>query len=601
MMYQFKIKHTPGKDNSSADATSRFPVGDPPPEDLQDTMSSICASLSHVAEPTPVEDTDIECSIHLATMMLLSDSPQLRSVTWERIMEAANVDRECRDLSQLITRGFPRSKKDLPDHLKQFWSMREDLYNVDGVPIQDGKILIPTSLRREVLECLHSAHQGVTGMQAHARQRLFWPGLDAAIRLIRAQCQDCNNIARSQSEEPLVEAKTPEFPFQSTSSDLFHHQGHKFLLYVDRFTAWLEIALTPRSDAETVCNKLRQWFTAFGVPSELTSDGGPPFDSNTYLQFLSDWGISRRLSSAYFPQGNGRAELGVKSGKRLLMANIDSTGSLDRDKVSRALMTYRNTPLQDSHLSPAELLFGRKLRDHLPIQPGKYPVLPKWKEIREQRENVIAARNVDRMENSHETRKPLPALNQGDHVMIQDASGRGPPRWTKSGIIMKCLPFRQYEVKVDGSGRQTTRNRIHLRPLKAVPDVRPVTPPMNSIVLPGDEPITHPRSTVISAPQPMFTSTPTRATLENGHNQKKSDQAPEQDSFHSPITHDTTTPNVCNESPTIPYDNTSALLHPNASSGTDASPMTTPQLRRVVRSRLPPSRLSPKLYGKTHT
>ena len=120
---------------------------------------------------------------------------------------------------------------------------------------------------------------------------------------------------------------------------------------------------------------------------------------------------------------------------------------------------------------------------------------------------------------------------------------------------------------------------------KAVPDVRPVTPPMNSIVLPGDEPITHPRSTVISAPQPMFTSTPTRATLENGHNQKKSDQVPEQDSFHSPITHDTTTPNVCNESPTIPYDNTSALLHPNVSSGTDASPMTTPQLRRVVRSR----------------
>ena len=133
--------------------------------------------------------------------------------------------------------------------------------------------------------------------------------------------------------------EAPEFPFQSTATDLFHFQGHKFLLYVDRFTAWLEIALSPRSDAQSVIKLIRRWFTTFGVPVDLASDGGPPFDSFLYKQFLKCWGVSRRLSSAYFPRSNGRAELGVKSGKRLLMANIDSTGSLDKDTVSRALMT----------------------------------------------------------------------------------------------------------------------------------------------------------------------------------------------------------------------------------------------------------------------
>ena len=206
-------------------------------------------------------------------------------------------------------------------------------------------------------------------MQEHSRHRLFWPGLDAALRLTRAQCSDCNNRAPSQPDEPLVVSSTPEFPFQSAATDLFQHQGHKFLLYVDRFTAWLEIALTPRSDATTVINNLRRWFTTFGVPLDLASDGGPPFDSAMYLKFLQDWGILRRLSSAYFPRSNGRAELGVKSGKRMLMANLDVTGSLDKDAVSRALMIYRNTPLQDCGISPAELLYGRKLRDHLTMVP----------------------------------------------------------------------------------------------------------------------------------------------------------------------------------------------------------------------------------------
>ena len=118
----------------------------------------------------------------------------------------------------------------------------------------------------------------------------------------------------------------------------------------------------------------------------MASDGGPPYDSHVYKQFLKNWGVTQRLSSATFPQSNGRAELGVKSGKRLLRANIDSSGSLDRDEVSRALMVYRNTPLQDSHLSPAELLYARKLKDHLPILNKEHRRALKWETIRKHRE-----------------------------------------------------------------------------------------------------------------------------------------------------------------------------------------------------------------------
>ena len=470
--------------------------------------------------------------------------------------------------------------------------------------MKDNRILIPTSLRKEVLECLHSAHQRVTGMQEHSRHRLFWPGLDAALRLIRARCADCNGRAPSQSDEPLLISSIPEFPFQSTATDLFHYQGHKFLLYVDRFTAWLEIALTPRSDASTVIDNLRRWFTTFGVPMILASDGGPPFDSGAYNKFLQDWGIRRRLASAYFPQSNGRAELGVKSGKRLLMANLDATGSLDKDAVSRALLTYRNTPLQDCSISPAELLYGHKLRDHLPMPPQQTPVLPKWKEIRNAREAVMSSKMMERVKASGQTHHPLQPLQPGQHVLIQNGEGRAPTRWDRSGMVVQVMPHRQYRVKYDGSGRLQVRNRKHLKAF--VPPSGNAAHPTTSPLIIVDD----------STQPPLLASTPIRSGREINNNMSPSWQAsPTQPhtptntvapqsqpdnalvtNMNTPVRPPSTNqpdnirlldpvqyPDALDLSQTIPYDLTE---HYN--------------LRRGTRTRNPPARLSPKLKGKTH-
>ena len=244
--------------------------------------------------------------------------------------------------------------------------MRNDLYQLDGVPINGNKILIPRPLRAEVLESLHAAHQGVTGMQAHARQRLFWPGLDASLRLTRSQCKPCNEMAKSQPRQPLAPPTNPEYPFQQTVTDFFDLHGKDYLIYADRYTGWVEVALMVSGKAQIVCDTLRKWFVTYGSPEELASDGGPPFQSYEYTTFLENWGIKRRLSSAYNPQSNGRAELAVKSAKRILSDNVDSSGRLNQDKVARALLIHRNTPVADIQISPAVMLYGRPIRDHLP-------------------------------------------------------------------------------------------------------------------------------------------------------------------------------------------------------------------------------------------
>ena len=62
--------------------------------------------------------------------------------------------------------------------------------------------------------------------------------------------------------------------------------------------------------------------------------------------FLKAWGVKHRVSSIYFPHSNTRAELRVKAMKRLMRDNTGPRGDLDNDAFSRALLMYRNTPMQ---------------------------------------------------------------------------------------------------------------------------------------------------------------------------------------------------------------------------------------------------------------
>ena len=285
---------------------------------------------------------------------------------WKRVNEAASCDEECVVLAEKVREGFPATRDELPPKVRHYWPMRDELYVIENVLFKGHKMLIPLELRGRVLDGLHAAHQGVTGMQANARSRFFWPGLDAAIRQLRSRCGQCNENAPSQKAEAILISPPPDYPFQQVVADFAEIEGHDFLVYADRYSGWLEVARLGNKACKTVHKVFLSLFR-FGVPEEIACDGGPPFNSATFDEFLSRWDIWKRQSSAYYPQSNGRAEAAVKSAKRILQGNINPiSGQLDTEAAARAILTYRNTPLQDTGFSPAMTIYGRPIRDHLP-------------------------------------------------------------------------------------------------------------------------------------------------------------------------------------------------------------------------------------------
>ena len=177
-----------------------------------------------------------------------------------------------------------------------------------------------------------------------------------------------------------------------------------------------------------------------------------------------------RISSAYYPQSNGRAEAAVKAAKRLLMMNTGPGGSLNTDRVSAALLQYLNTPLRGINKSPAQLAAGRQLRDGVPAARQHYKVDIHWRKTLREREIRLAEAHEDIMI-KRGNQRCLPPLKQGCRVWVQDQVTH---KWDRSGTVVEGLRYRQYSIRLDGSGRLSRRNRKHLKPIsEASPTTRP--------------------------------------------------------------------------------------------------------------------------------
>ena len=117
------------------------------------------------------------------------------------------------------------------------------------------------------------------------------------------------------------------------------------------------------ASAAALIRLLRTYFATFGVADEISTDGGPKFSAFVTQQFLKTWVVKHRMSSAYFRQCNGRAEVVVKAAKQLLIANVSPSGDLNNDLFLRALLQLCNIPDLDCDMSPAEKVFNHPLHD----------------------------------------------------------------------------------------------------------------------------------------------------------------------------------------------------------------------------------------------
>jgi transposase InsO family protein len=107
-------------------------------------------------------------------------------------------------------------------------------------------------------------------------------------------------------------------------------------------------------------------FPRFGTPRILIRDGGTHFTGKNFKRCLSKLGIEHRVSTAYQPQTNGRAETSNRQLKSILNKTIEKGGKDWSKKLDGALWAYRTafkTPIGMTH---KQFVYGKAC--HLPVE-----------------------------------------------------------------------------------------------------------------------------------------------------------------------------------------------------------------------------------------
>lgn len=146
--------------------------------------------------------------------------------------------------------------------------------------------------------------------------------------------------------------------------------GHTYLVIVDAYTKWVEVYdMNANSNSNAVIERLHDYIARFGLPKTIVSDNGTAFCSQQFLNFCTSNGMTHLTTPAYHPASNGQAESSVKIVKKGIKSSLLASRTAKECKLRllKFLYDYRNSVHSTTGSSPAELVFGRKLRTRLDL------------------------------------------------------------------------------------------------------------------------------------------------------------------------------------------------------------------------------------------
>ena len=391
------------------------------------------------------------------------------------------LDATLQSLMNTIMTGWPMSREDVPVSIREFWNYKEELTVQDGVLYKGMKVIVPTSMRPQMIARVHSSHLGPDACARRARDVLFWPGMVGQIKEQVQSCEVCNDFLARQQKEPLMTHKIPDTPWSKVGQDLFVLGKENYLVTVDFYSDYFELDLLKDTTAETVINATKSHFARHGI-ADMVTDNGPQYSSEQFATFSREWEFQHTTSSPLHSQSNGKSESAVKIAK-----NLVKKAKRDNKDVQMSLLEWRNTP-DINGLSPVQKLMSRRTRTTIPTAE----VLLKPEVADGVFDNIIRKRQQAKATYDKRAR-PLPELQVGEPVRLQPVNPKAP--WEKGSCVAKVGP-RSFLIETE-NGNLYRRNRKFIRQDPSQEQARPTVTNSSSTSQPSisDSVSTHPSLT----------------------------------------------------------------------------------------------------------
>ena len=119
---------------------------------------------------------------------------------------------------------------------------------------------------------------------------LFWPGMSKEIETMVEKCLTCQENRNAQQKEPLRPHDIPLRPWQMVATDLFVWNNANYVLVVDYYSNYFEIAQPASTKSSTEIQHIKSIFARHGIPEIVIPDNGPQYSSEEFHQFSTTWG-----------------------------------------------------------------------------------------------------------------------------------------------------------------------------------------------------------------------------------------------------------------------------------------------------------------------
>ncbi|XP_026322974.1 uncharacterized protein K02A2.6-like [Hyposmocoma kahamanoa] len=502
--YNYTIEYIRSADNS-ADFFSRASLPTPPTT-APDCIECACTEQCSDGE---VEQT---CDRASYVCFVFDNSAP---VTLVKLREETKSDIVLNQVAKYIMNGWPQKNANM--QLKPFYLCRSQLSYENGCIMRGHKVVVPESLYDKILKELHSSHLGIVKTKAEARSRVWFPGIDQALERLINSCEICIQLRPSPPRAPIAFWESPCNPFIRLHIDFLGPiSGCTYLVVVDAHTKWVEVYNMHNSTGSSaVIEKICDFMSRFGVPKTLVSDNGTAFCSLEFNRFCESNGISHVTTPVYHPASNGQAESYVKVVKKGIKSCLLScrTAKETKLKLLKYLMDYRNSIHSTTRYSPAQMVFGRKLRTRLDlINPKSSSFL-----------SPSVTGNVKNKQYTHNNsvRKNKTKYFEKDNIVLyKKFVNKNNYKWVK-GIIIKRLGTVMYLIKdyinlecVKRHKNQvvlykgTSNNPLHYEKRSMYLPESSITPPQSRPQSPLQSPPTPSSPHSLLQVSPQFHSTP---------------------------------------------------------------------------------------------
>jgi hypothetical protein len=159
----------------------------------------------------------------------------------------------------------------------------------------------------------------------------------------------------------------PNGPWEKLAADICgpFPSGEYLFVLVDYYSRFPVVEILRSITAKDVVNCLNKTFSVHGLPLEITTDNGPQFIAQEFVDYFKANDIKHHRVIPFWPSANGE----VERFNRVLKKAIQTAHIEEKDwkyELYNFLLVYRTTPHCTTGETPAKLLMNRPLRNRLP-------------------------------------------------------------------------------------------------------------------------------------------------------------------------------------------------------------------------------------------